>query len=157
MCSAEKLEGGNKLEGQPAGSHIPIVYRGSRVIAGFHFYHEQGEEEEEHGHGKADTIDSSVPHKHIAADKPIQVGDLSVKPLVTKSRYLGKDTFHCEFTFAITFFKSCNSQGFQSTIFWEIREQKTLCSDVIINCLSPRQHFSPRKIKIPQQQASDND
>ncbi|KAI1233342.1 hypothetical protein IHE44_0004514 [Lamprotornis superbus] len=44
-----------------------------------------GEEEEEHGHGKADTIDSSVSHKHITADKPIQVGDLGVKPIVTKS------------------------------------------------------------------------
>lgn len=102
---SREAEGGKQLEGQPAGSHIPIVYGSSRVVTCFHLYHEQGEEEEEHGHGKADTIDSSVSHKHITADKPIQVGDLSVKALVTKSRYLGKDTFHCEFmsAFAIIF------------------------------------------------------
>lgn len=71
-----------------------IVYGSSGVVTGFHFYHEQGEEEEEHGHGKADTIDSSVPHKHITADKALQVGDLGVEPIVTESRNLFQLLFH---------------------------------------------------------------
>lgn len=102
-----------KQAGRPDSwlTHIPIVYRGSWIITCFHFYHEQREEKEEHCHGKADSIDSSVSNKHIAADKAIHMRYASMKPLITKSRYLSKDTFSCEFTsaFAISFFKHSNS------------------------------------------------
>lgn len=99
-----------KKQGGTPGSwltHIPIVYRGSWIVTCFHLYHEQREEKEEHCHGKADSIDSSITNKHIAADKAIHMRYPSMKPFITKSRYLSKDTFSCQFTsvFAVTFFK----------------------------------------------------
>jgi len=103
-------------------THIPIMYRSSWIIACFHLYHKQREEKEEHCHGKADSIDSSVANKHFAADKAVHVRYPSVKPLIAESRYLSKDTFSCEFTsaFVITFFTHSNSYSSQSALLWEI-------------------------------------
>lgn len=69
---------------------IPIVHCSSRIITCFHCYHEQREDKEKHRHGKADSVDSSVSNKYITADKAIQMWDPSMKPFITKSRYLSK-------------------------------------------------------------------
>ena len=50
---------------EPEVQHLPILEGGSRVLAAAHSDHDDGEEEEEAGHGEAHAVHRLVAHDDV--------------------------------------------------------------------------------------------
>lgn len=57
----------------------------SRVLAAFHFDHEQREEQEEDGHGEADAVHGPVAHQHVTVDVAAHTRDRGGHTLFTEA------------------------------------------------------------------------
>lgn len=49
-----------------SNAYIPVMHSSSWVLAALDLYHDEREEQEEHGHPKTHTIHSLIAHQHIA-------------------------------------------------------------------------------------------
>lgn len=53
----------------------PVVQCSSRVVATLDLYHEQREEQEEHGHAEANTVHSLIADKHVTVHMTLHAGN----------------------------------------------------------------------------------
>ena len=63
----------------------PVVQCGSGVLTAPDFDHEQGEEQEEHGHAEADAVHSLIANQHITVHMPLHTRDGGAHPPFTET------------------------------------------------------------------------
>lgn len=71
---------------------LPIVQCGPWVLAALDFDHEQREEQEEHGHAKANTVHSLVANQNITVHVTLHTGNRRAHPSFTKPWNLREKT-----------------------------------------------------------------
>lgn len=54
---------------------LPVVYCSSRILATLDLDHNEGEEQEEHGHAKADAVHSLVADQDITVHMTLHTWD----------------------------------------------------------------------------------
>lgn len=73
-------------------SDSPIVQRSSGVLAALDFDHEQREEQEEHGHSKANAVHSLVANQNITVHMTLHTGNRRAHPSFTETWNLQRHT-----------------------------------------------------------------
>jgi len=67
---------------------LPVVQRGPWVPAAADLDHEQGEEQEEHGHAEAGAVHRLVAHQHVAVHMTLDPGHGRPHPAFAEARDL---------------------------------------------------------------------